>query len=271
VELTDITCDVSGFSPVLGEHNRIPVATVGSLWVNPADGQHYILVLHEALYFGNELDHSLINPNQIRSHLGDVVQDNPFDQRPIGIRVESHGIEIPFVTEGTTIYYESTKPSKEDLERYPQIVLTSDAPWSPSAIQLSTNDTRVIQSIRASRHDHDEHETDYVLEGNFGMTEQIFYKRIISRVYAIPDELKRKYKEPKSGNYFARLEAEARSNDRHSKITPEHVAKVFDITIDKAKETLSKTTQMTIRQGVNPITRRYKTFGLDPNQLRLPG
>ena len=45
--------------------------------------------------------------------------------------------------------------------------------------------------------------------------------------------------------------------DRHSKITPEHVAKVFDITIDKAKETLSKTTQMTIRQGVNPITRRY--------------
>jgi hypothetical protein len=49
------------------------------------------------------------------------------------------------------------------------------------------------------------------------------------------------------------------------------VAKVFDITIDKAKETLSKTTQMTIRQGVNPITRRYKTFGLDPNQLRLPG
>ena len=71
--------------------------------------------------------------------------------------------------------------------------------------------------------------------------------------------------------YHARLEADMRSNDRHSKITPEHVAKVFDITIDKAKETLSKTTQMTIRQGVNPITRRYRTFGLDPNQLRLPG
>jgi hypothetical protein len=68
-----------------------------------------------------------------------------------------------------------------------------------------------------------------------------------------------------------RIKAVMRSNDRHSKITPEHIAKVFDITIDKAKETLLKTAQMTIRQGVNPITQRYKTFNLDPNQLRLPG
>ena len=103
------------------------------------------------------------------------------------------------------------------------------------------------------------------------MIEQIFYKRIISKVYAIPDELKKRYKEPRTGNYFARLEAQMRSNDRHTKITPEHIAKVFNITIDRAKETLSKTTQMMIRQGVNPITRRYKTFNLDPNQLRLPG
>jgi len=271
MELTNIECEVSGFSPELGVHNRIPVATVGSLWVNPADGQHFILVLHEALYFGNELDHLLINPNQIRSHLCDIVQDNPFDPRPIGIQVESHSVQIPFVTKGTTIYYESTKPSKEDLERYPQMVLTSDTPWLPSAIQLSTDDMRVIRSTRTPRQDHDEHETDYVLEGNFGMTEQIFYKRIISRVYAIPDKLKKKYEKAKTRNYFVRLEAEMRSNERHSKITPEHIAKVFDVRIDRAKETLSKTTQMTIRQGVNSIKQRYKTFGLDPNQLRLPG
>jgi hypothetical protein len=222
---------VSGFSPELGKHNRIPVATVGSLWVNPAYGQHYILILNEALYFGDELDHSLINPNQIRSYLGDVIQDNPFDKRSMGIRVE--GIEIPFVTKGTTIYYESTKPSRDDLERYPQIVLTSDAPWSLSAIQLSTDDMRVVRSIRTSRHDHDKHETDYVLEGNFGMTEQIFYKRIILRVYAIPEELNKKFEiQDKPGDYFKRRKCsieEMRSNDRHSKITPEHIAKVFDI------------------------------------------
>ena len=143
--------------------------------MNPADGQHYILVLHEALYFGDLLDHLLINPNQIRPHLGDVVQDNPFDDRPLGIRIESHNMQILFVTSGTTIYYESTKPSPEQLEKFPQIVLTSDKPWSPTAIQLTTDDTCAILSIQSSRHDHDEYESDYVLEGNFGITERIFY------------------------------------------------------------------------------------------------
>jgi hypothetical protein len=120
---------VSGFSSDVGSHNRIPVATVGSLWVNPADGQHYILVLNEALlYFGDLLDHSLINPNQIRNYLGDVVQDNPFDSRPIRIRIESHDVEIPFVTTGATKYYESTRPSTEELEKFTHIVLTSENP-----------------------------------------------------------------------------------------------------------------------------------------------
>ena len=41
MELTDIECEVSGFSPELGVHNKIPVATVVSLWVNPADRQNY--------------------------------------------------------------------------------------------------------------------------------------------------------------------------------------------------------------------------------------
>ena len=83
IEFTDIECNVTGFSNDLGSLNKIPVATVGSLWVNPVDGRHYILVINEALYFGNKLDHLLINPNQIRSFLGDVVQDNPFCDEPM--------------------------------------------------------------------------------------------------------------------------------------------------------------------------------------------
>jgi len=90
------------------------------------------------------------------------------------------------------------------------------------------------------------------------MTEQILYRCIISRVFTISEDLREKYKKPLFMNdpVQIRIEAEMRSNDRHSKIMPKHIVKVFDITIDKAKDTLSKTTQMTIRQGVNPITLR---------------
>jgi hypothetical protein len=170
--------------------------------------------------------------------------------------------------QGATIYYELKRPSPEELEKFTHIVLTSDKLWLPSAIRLTTdtdNETRVISDINSSRHDHDKYESDYVLEGNFGMTKQIFYKRIISRVYTIPKELKKKYNLPVATS--RRMEAMMRSGDRHSKNTPKHIAKVFNITVNKAKETLSKTTQMTIRQGVKPIKRRYKLFNLDPNQL----
>jgi len=65
IEFTDVECNVTGFSNDLGSLNKIPIATVGTFWLNPADSRHYILVICKALFFGEYLDHSLINPNQI--------------------------------------------------------------------------------------------------------------------------------------------------------------------------------------------------------------
>ena len=45
----------------------------------------HILIINQALYFGASLDHSLINPNQIK-HFGIRVSNNPFDSgRDFGI------------------------------------------------------------------------------------------------------------------------------------------------------------------------------------------
>jgi hypothetical protein len=139
INLSDVECNVKGFSNELGMLSKIPVASVGTLWVNPEDGCSYILVIHEALYFGDELDHSLINPNQLRLHLGDVVQDNPLNNMPMGIEIEEREMFIPFKTSGVTIYWESTKPSRDDLEKYQWVELTENKPWIPSMIQLSHN------------------------------------------------------------------------------------------------------------------------------------
>ena len=139
IDLSDVECNVKGFSNELGMLSKIPIATVGTLWVNPADGCSYILVIHEALYFGDNLDHSLINPNQIRLYLGNVVQDNPLSNTPMGIDIEERDTFIPFKTSGVTIYWESTKPSKDDLDKYQWIELTENKPWIPSMIQLGNN------------------------------------------------------------------------------------------------------------------------------------
>ena len=47
----------------------------------PKMGQVYILVLNEALWFGDEgrMDHTLLNPNQLRNYQIDIYDTNPFD------------------------------------------------------------------------------------------------------------------------------------------------------------------------------------------------
>jgi hypothetical protein len=60
------TVSVAGFSNQFEPRPDICVSTVAYLWEDPKSGKQYILIVHKALYFGNELDHSLFNPNQIQ-------------------------------------------------------------------------------------------------------------------------------------------------------------------------------------------------------------
>jgi flavin reductase (DIM6/NTAB) family NADH-FMN oxidoreductase RutF len=52
------------------------IGSVATLWVDPTDGQSYILIIHEALYFGKRLADTLLCPNQLRAH-GLKVEDVP--------------------------------------------------------------------------------------------------------------------------------------------------------------------------------------------------
>jgi hypothetical protein len=62
------TITVSGFSSEFEPRQDIRVSTVTFLWEDPKSGKQYNFIVHEALYFGNELNHSLFNPNQLRDN-----------------------------------------------------------------------------------------------------------------------------------------------------------------------------------------------------------
>jgi hypothetical protein len=89
IELTGVNVNVKPFSDEYEAMKDIPVATLGTAY-DTADGETYILVLHEALYFGDALQQSLWCPNQLRSN-GIVVEDVPqqFD------KTSSHSIYLP--------------------------------------------------------------------------------------------------------------------------------------------------------------------------------
>ena len=102
------------------------------------NGEMVILIINEGLYFGQGLEHSLINPNQIR-HYGIPVSDDPFDSsREFGIDHEE--LFIPFSTQGSTVLFQTFVPTDEELEQHPHIILTDgEIEWDPHTVEMGCN------------------------------------------------------------------------------------------------------------------------------------
>ena len=79
----------------------IPIATVATIWEDPRTGEMWLLIIHEALYFGSSLQESLLCPNQLRAH-GIKVDDTPvqFDSNSSHSIIVSDQLEIPLDMHG---------------------------------------------------------------------------------------------------------------------------------------------------------------------------
>ena len=78
VEFTGYTCDVYPYKGGYETAKNIPVATCATV-VEGEDGSDFLLIGHEMLYFGRDMDRSLINQNQVRHHIhhqSSTVQDD---------------------------------------------------------------------------------------------------------------------------------------------------------------------------------------------------
>jgi len=106
-------------SPLIGEYKPlqdIPMASVAMAWDDPKDGSTLILVINEALYFGDRMPHSLICPNQLRSH-GLIVNDIPkvFDKESSHSIIIPGKLELPLRTRGVLSYLQTRKPTEDEL------------------------------------------------------------------------------------------------------------------------------------------------------------
>ena len=92
-----------------------PVVSGANAWDDPATNQTHVLVVNEALCHDAKSDHSLINPNQIRS-FGVNHWDDPFDaSRSLSIRPLESDLIIPLTTVGAKIQSLSRAPAAEEI------------------------------------------------------------------------------------------------------------------------------------------------------------
>ena len=129
LEYTNNVVDVFGFHQSLGALKAIPIATVATL-AHDSNGTEVILVMHEALYFGEKMRHTLLSVNQVRAH-GVGLWDNPCDpHHKLGL--ETSGTTVDLEMDGIITFTDTRSPTEAELKALPHIELTSDAPWNPS-------------------------------------------------------------------------------------------------------------------------------------------
>ena len=97
-------------------------------------------MINEALYYGTKLDHSLINPNQIRAY-GVPFWDNPYDkERGPTIEVDDT-LNIQINTMRTKIKFETISPTNKELREYPNFNLAGKNEWNLSSVSLESADS----------------------------------------------------------------------------------------------------------------------------------
>ena len=126
-------CSVSPFSDKYDPLTDVPIATCLTAYTNEY-GRTFILVFHEMLWFGSTMNHSLINPNQIRIQ-GTPVSDDPFDDtHRLGI---NHNKQfVPFETDGTWVFFKTHVPTDSKVLHCTHILMTEDSEWDPSSVRL---------------------------------------------------------------------------------------------------------------------------------------
>jgi len=143
------TATVHSFSDERKPFPDVPIGTIATSWVNPETSEIFVLVFHEALYFGDKLDHTLICPNQLRAY-GIIVDDTP-RQFNSGSRhsimvPEEDDLKIPLEMNGVVSYFPSHKPSADELVNCQRIVLSSDISWDPNDLAFDRQERAMTSS-----------------------------------------------------------------------------------------------------------------------------
>ena len=238
IHYTGRVCDVTPYNADAYEPERdIPIISGATAWTCQESGQTYILVVNEGLWFGEKLQNTLLNPNQLR-FAGVTVADNPFKaSEPISIALHEE-VFIPLLMSGTTIFMETTTPTQSELDNCPHVHLTCDAEWNPHTVRLAA--TRSVEA-----------ENTIGVEPGLAQISSVFCSRAMAEAINEQRFIKSTQVDVPADRTFV-------SSKRHSQVTSENLSERWNIGLQQAKQTMKVTTQKGVRSAIMPLSRRYR-------------
>ena len=260
---TNYTCTVAGFTEELDALTDIPIVTGVTAYDDLLNNTTYLIFIHQALYFGTRIATSLINPQQCRSS-GIIIQDNPFDRREsLYILDPVSQLSLPMNMNGSFVGLTTRVPSKFELQSCPhRIHLTSDSPWNPKQInglpesheegamnRLMASVFPTISSVNALKH-----ELDYPVSLTTNQTEFDIAVTSCSSCYHLPTMVERMISSVEVASHLSSDDPlrtdSVIAQKRHTGIDPYDLARKWNVSIKRARETLKSTTQQGSARGI---------------------
>jgi hypothetical protein len=241
-----------------------------------------ILIIHEALWFGDKQSRTLLNPNQLRAR-GLIVNDVPRQFNPsstFSIVDPAQDLEIELSVHGVVAGFTSRKPTVQELELYPHYELTSTIPWDPTDGSLADAESRVVkaaviqEAVECGFQRNQERLIASVCQYSKAFTSDLnssgmarddnadLYDRVIASVtVATDDDVGDGLDGHEDEEVYERC-SEVRkvsglsTDEQRSVITPEILSRRFGIGLETAKKTLRLTTQAGVRNVLAPTERK---------------
>jgi len=242
-------------------------------------GLTYILEFHEGLWFGSRLRNSLWNPNQSRA-FGVSVCDDPWDPNcDLGFHDPVSDMFVPLAMDGVA-FVKTRVPSTDEVYSCPHIVMTSDSNWDPSNMKgrMLTQEEKEQMHLQAGVRTGDVYvdachgeiqfvngasEDKCVLASMLtALCDRTMFPCLLSKVQVatyVNDEENMSDAEQNIQGERAVSVGATFSKTRHSKITPEELARKWRVGLQTARNTLKTTTQFGVRHAIHPLKRRYRT------------
>ena len=264
-------------SPFIGEYSPIPdvpIASVATAWDDPKDGSTIILVIHEALYFGDRMPHSLLCPNQMRDsgiivHDCPTVYDNNSSHSIIIPSAEGADIELPLHMRGTISYLDTRRPTEAELLSCERFELTSASTWNPSLIPGKEQEDyfRDVQAFNTAKLP----VSDFNLFNPPELSQNLL-SRLIGSIQIQASQQKPIQHGHHEADVIAhatdqREQAALNATSRSASVTNEELARRWFIGLDSASRTLLATTQEGMRFVDGNLDRRLRT---SQAHLRFP-
>ena len=216
------------------------------MWTNAMDRMGYLLIFHESLWMGNKMDHTLVNPNQLRVY-GISVQHNPFDAKPLSITTDDTSIEL--YSEGTIICGDTQTPTESELSRLPRLILTSLHDWDPHNICFLSCSGQSSENI-STESNHSILAVDTLLQHTIYypiMVASLMLSLVKVAEVTTPPTLQ----EVPSARTF-------QSKECHSTVTPSDLSERWYIGLGQATQTLEVTTQWLMHSTILPLAWWYR-------------